>query len=105
LTVSLLVGLLLVAMFSALVVGRLRDGAEAIVAFWDGRRYWSRICPNRTRWEFVVQKWQRRDTQSQVRQVGLTAAADSSTKKGDADTSEYRFSRFRQFQGTVCPPG
>ena len=99
----LLVGLLVVAMTSS--AGITYSCLSVLSALWNPIRWCFHICADRTEWKFTVEKWRWRGVQHRVGRVGPTAAAGFFTQQGDADTGNYRFSRFRHSQGAMRPPG
>jgi len=99
----LLVGLLVVAMTSS--AGITSSYLSVLSALWNPSRWCSHICADRTEWKFTVEKWRWRGVQRQIGWGRLTAVAGFSAQQGGADTGKYRFSRFRQSQGAMHPPG
>jgi hypothetical protein len=99
----LLVGLLVVAVTSG--TGIAYSYLSVFSALWNASRWRFHIRADRTEWKFTVKKWWWKGVQHQIGCVRPTAAADFSTHKPGADTGKYRFSRFRQSQGAMRPPG
>jgi len=102
LVTCLLVGLLVVAMTSS--AGITYSYLSVLSTRWNPSRWCFHTCADRTEWQFTV-KWRWRSVQRQFGWDRLTAAAGFSAQQGGADIGKYRFSRFRQSQGTMHPPG
>ncbi len=71
---------------------------------WNPSR-WCSIWADQTECKFTVERRRWRGVQYQIGWVGLAAVTGSSTQQEGADTGKYRFLRFRQSQGAMCPPG
>jgi hypothetical protein len=101
LATCLLVGLLVVVMTSS--EGITYSYLSVLSTLWNPSRRCFHTCADRPEWKFTV-KWRWRGVQRQFGWDRLTAAGFSA-QQGGADISKYRFSRFRQSQGAMHPPG
>ena len=106
---------LLAILATCLLVGplvALTSGAGMICPYlpllsapWNPSRWCFHIWTDRTECKFTVERRRWRGVQYQIAWVGLAAATGSSAQQEGADTGKYRFSRFRQSQGAMRPPG